>query len=714
MSEPSPVRFGVFELDSRTGELRKHGVRLKIQDQPFQVLQALLERPGELVTREELQTRIWANDTFVDFDQSLNRAINKVREALSDTAGSPRFVETLPRRGYRFIAPVESVPELPSAAVAPQPEPPPPSVAARSYGKIGWAALGFLAIAGAGLWLARDGGALPPPRVVPLTTLTGFEIQPSFSPDGTQVAFAWTGSDQNNLAFNRDIYIKVVGDESVLQLTTNPANDWFPAWSPDGLQIAFASMREGGGIYLVSPLGRSERKLSSLRTMSRPSWSADGKSLLVAQLHVEGKSGPGDGALYLIPVAGGGDPRQILAAPPGTWYRDPTYARDGRSLAFVSCTGPVGGPSCTLQVVGLKEGLFPSGEPRPIQQYSDPLGLAWAADGKSLIYGSHDGKAGYLWRVDVRGGKAAERLELAGIDALGPAVDFRGGRLAFSRTQAHNSDIWRLGSDGKPSPFLTSSLVDDAPQYSPDGGRVAFSSGRGGDSVAIWTANADGTGVNQITKIASPKCGTPRWSPDGQSIAFEASGKAGGGWDIWVVEANGGSPRQVTHSPGDNILPSWSRDGNAIYFTSKRSGRFEIWRLPAHGGKEEQITRNGGYLAFESTNKNTLYYTLSQDGTEGLYAKSLPDGVEVQAVNENVVARGLAVFSDRAYYLHCGQNECDIRFYEFANARVQVIHKIGVLLHGASGLTVSPDRQTFLFSILNRPESDLMLIENFR
>ena len=86
----------------------------------------------------------------------------------------------------------------------------------------------------------------------------------------------------------------------------------------------------------------------------------------------------------------------------------------------------------------------------------------------------------------------------------------------------------------------------------------------------------------------------------------------------------------------------------------------------------------------------------------------------MQAINENVVARGLAVVSDGAYYIHCGQNECDVRFYEFANARVQVIHKIGVPLDEASGLTVSPDRQTFLFSFLNRPESDLMLIENFR
>jgi Tol biopolymer transport system component len=177
-----------------------------------------------------------------------------------------------------------------------------------------------------------------------------------------------------------------------------------------------------------------------------------------------------------------------------------------------------------------------------------------------------------------------------------------------------SSDIWRMGGDGKSSPFLTSSLVDNAPQYSPDGRRVAFSSGRGGDSVAIWVANADGTGVNQITRIASPKCGTPRWSPDGRWIAFEASGKAGGGWDIWVVEANGSSPRQVTHSPGDNILPSWSRDGNDLLHL-ERSGRFEVWRGRTQNGRAG--ARNGGYIAPESTGEETVLH-LSDNGLRGL------------------------------------------------------------------------------------------------
>src|SRR5215831_12509121 len=108
MREPSLIRFSVFEMDLRTRELRKSGLRLKVQEQPFQVLEALLERPGELVTREELQSRIWGNTT-VDFDQSLNRAVNKLRDALGDGASTPRFIETLPRRGYRFIGSLEPV-----------------------------------------------------------------------------------------------------------------------------------------------------------------------------------------------------------------------------------------------------------------------------------------------------------------------------------------------------------------------------------------------------------------------------------------------------------------------------------------------------------------------------------------------------------------------------------------------------------------------------
>src|SRR5579871_4059369 len=101
------IRFGVYEVDTRAGELRKHGLKLKLQEQPFRILTMLLERPGEVVTRDDLQKSLWATDTFVDFDSGLNKAVNRLRDALADSAENPRFIETVPKRGYRFVAPVE-------------------------------------------------------------------------------------------------------------------------------------------------------------------------------------------------------------------------------------------------------------------------------------------------------------------------------------------------------------------------------------------------------------------------------------------------------------------------------------------------------------------------------------------------------------------------------------------------------------------------------
>ena len=136
------LRFGVFELDPRSGDLRRNGLKLKLTGQPFQVLAMLLERPGEVVAREDLQKRLWPADTFVDFDHSLNTAINKIREALGDSADNPRFVETLPRRGYRFIAPVDVgaglVPALSPADVAPVPAGHPQGVPYQRDGASGW------------------------------------------------------------------------------------------------------------------------------------------------------------------------------------------------------------------------------------------------------------------------------------------------------------------------------------------------------------------------------------------------------------------------------------------------------------------------------------------------------------------------------------------------------------------------------------------------
>jgi TolB-like protein/DNA-binding winged helix-turn-helix (wHTH) protein/Flp pilus assembly protein TadD len=208
---PARLRFGVFEVDLRAGELRKHGVKLRLQEQPFQVLAMLLERPGETVTREELRNRLWTAETFVDFDHGVNKAINRIRDALGDSATSPRFVETVSRRGYRFIADV-AVAE--SARIArPEPEPgdlvqnhdePVASVSApsveRSRSRPSWmiagAALALAAI-GVGVWVFRPRAPRPTPirslAVLPLENLSGDASQEYFADGMTDELIATLG-----------------------------------------------------------------------------------------------------------------------------------------------------------------------------------------------------------------------------------------------------------------------------------------------------------------------------------------------------------------------------------------------------------------------------------------------------------------------------------------------------------------------------------------
>jgi DNA-binding winged helix-turn-helix (wHTH) protein len=197
------TRFGPFEADLQTQELRKQGRRLRLPGQSFQILKMLLERPGELVTREELRTALWPSDTFVDFEHGLHAGVNRLREALGDSADSPRFVETLPRRGYRFIGaitPPISVPEPLEDGTQPVPaavETNPATAATRPV----WFRAGGWVLAAVAVTLtvafiyprSRPHTAPVTLSPIPFTTYEGTETMPSFSPDGSRIAFAWDG-----------------------------------------------------------------------------------------------------------------------------------------------------------------------------------------------------------------------------------------------------------------------------------------------------------------------------------------------------------------------------------------------------------------------------------------------------------------------------------------------------------------------------------------
>jgi Tol biopolymer transport system component len=339
-------------------------------------------------------------------------------------------------------------------------------------------------------------------------------------------------------------------------------------------------------------------------------------------------------------------------------------------------------------------------------------GLAWTNDGGSLVYGASNALNHYsILRIPARGKAEPKVLDVAAGGSF-PAVALKGGRLVYSRG-TWDLDIWSLRDGNKPEPFLVSSTDDRSAQFSADGRRIAFASARSGESIAIWVANADGSGPAPLTRGSDVDQGSPRWSPDGKWIAFDARGKEGR-WNIEIIQSSGGTARQLTSGPFNSSVPSWSRDGKWIYFGSNRTGRFEVWRIPSQGGPAEQITHDGGHVPLESPDGETLYYTKT-NGDGPLFSRPLRGGAEKQIL-ERVVRRGFAVFEDGVYYLYSDPatpEVAEVRFYQLRSGRSRVISPIdGRRLD--LYLSVSPDRRTLLFTRGASAGSDLMLIENFR
>ncbi len=285
-------RLGPFQLDPRAHELRRNGVRAKIQEQSFVVLLKLVERAGELVTRADLQKAVWPADTFVDFEVGLNKIVKQLRQVLGDSADVPVFVETVPKLGYRFIGKLESQAE----AGTEQKQTEADSRVELDDGtnaKARWAAIALVAatvVVAIAILALRKPEAVPPsaPEILPLTGIQGAQDSPAFSPDGNQVAFSvFHAGDKSG------IYTTLIGGEKPLQLTNVPG-DCCPAWSPDGRSIAFS--RENGSdfaIYITSALGGTPRLVYQPRQRDdlavvgdNPfvSWSPDGKSLALSAM----------------------------------------------------------------------------------------------------------------------------------------------------------------------------------------------------------------------------------------------------------------------------------------------------------------------------------------------------------------------------------------------------------------------------------------------
>ncbi len=526
---------------------------------------------------------------------------------------------------------------------------------------------------------------------------------PSLSPDGKQVAFAWAGENGDHF----DIYVKIVGEANAVRLTNGPAPATNPAWSPDGKRIAFRRGAPGNGIWTMSPLGGAEQKLADLNSTGQMSWSPDGKWLAVA-LYINNEYPGEESGLFLVPVDGS-EPRRIASPKPPAYHSNPSFSPDGRFLAYGACSNSY---TCDLFVQELDSSDSPRGSPRRITHQGFYIaGIAWDRDGLSLIYGAGETWAGHsrLWRVDGHGKREPKRYDLAGLFVNQPSIAAVGDRLAFTE-RFPDVQIWSYQAGESPKPFLGSSASDNhAPQFSPDGRKVAFSSARTGDRTEIWVANADGSQPVQLTSGLGRAQDDPRWSPDGRLIAFDSQDENGHN-SPYVIDAGGGRPRRIS-TGGDAGVATWSHDGKWIYFMSRRTGRAEIWRIPNEGGQAQQITHNGGYQAIESRDGKTLYIPYQNT----VFARQLADGSE-QRLLDSAIEKLVCPVENGIYYIGSTGPDAGrrpLKFYDFATRSSRLL----TYLEGTFqswGLTVSPDHKTILYSGVVHLVNDLMMIENFR
>lgn len=570
LQNPRKYRFGIFEADLASGELRRAGIRVRIQSQPFKLLAAMIEQPGEVLSRELLQQKLWGSDTTVDYEHSLGIAINKLREALGDSAENPRFVETLSKRGYRFICPVNAIeeseppapsqPPLPAQPAVPEPQPAPAAAAAPTRPACIWpwltAAATCLALSLALMLLLRP-PLRKPYRVAQITftdrvlsnDISDLEIG-SFSgsaSDGTRLYF----SELNNGSMQLAVALVANGEISHLLLPPEIGDPLIGSLSPDGSRLVVRGRQQTAPeqpLWIVPTLGGDPRRVPNVLAHDAV-WMPDNQHLLVASRNE-----------LLIVSADGSDSRH-LASTPGMayWLR---WSPDARHLRFTL-------RNFNQQTSELWEMNADGSGAHPLlagwnQPAAECCG-SWTPDGKYFVFQSQHEGHGDIWALREGwphlGPPTPRQITNGPLTYEAPSTTPGSDRIHFIGVDTQFQLLHQISGQSSFAPLEPNLSSASLAEYSRDGQWVAWLNASDG---SLWRSRANGAERVQLT--APPvRVFNLKWSPDAHRLAIMAK-EPGQPWRIYLIDKDGGKLAPLLNEEHNEADPDWSPDGRTLVF----------------------------------------------------------------------------------------------------------------------------------------------------
>ncbi len=564
------VRFGLFELDLRAAQLTRNGTRIRLPQQPLQLLSVLIESPGEIVTREQLRQRLWPSDVFIDFDHGLNKSIQKLRDALGDSAESPRYVETIPRVGYRFIAPIrngtrsrepEADIEIPQPLQPPpvSPVPPAPAAVAGNPGArwllLAAGGLAICAAIGIGFYLSFRAH----PVVVKYTQLTDFTdsvTTPALSPDGHILAFIRGSSAFMSAG---QIYVKILPDGEARPVTNDARTKYSLAFSPDGSQIAYTVIENPNfATYTVSVLGGDSHLL--LSNAAGLTW-LDPNHFLFSRV----RSGLHLGVVTETVM--GEDLRELYFPTHERAMAHYSFASpDRRSALVVEMNSEGGWSMCRL--ISLDE---PS-PAKPVGPDGRCTAAGWSPDGSWMYFVATVEGQSHLWRQRSPNFRP-EQITFGPSEEYGLVVE-QDGRSVISAVGVHESSIWIHDAAGERSLSSEGEIVAgySPPTFGQDDKNLYYLLRHKDTNTGpeLWRLTLD-TGKSEAvfpgTSMVSYDV-----SPDGKQVIYTSVGRDGRS-QLWIAPIDRSSPaRQIGHS--GETSPHFGATGQILFRVTEGNANY--------------------------------------------------------------------------------------------------------------------------------------------